>query len=54
MKEFIGMIIIYTTFNIGHWCVFGFNLTTKEKIKCSLVGEAFLLSISIGAYLFFS
>lgn len=54
LKEFVGMMIIFTTFNIGYWCVSGFNLTTKEKIKYSLRDEAFILAIVIGAYLFCS
>lgn len=54
MKEFFGMLIIFTAINFGCWWAFGFDLTTKDKIKCSLGYEAFLLAISIGAYLFCS
>ena len=51
LREFIGMLIIFTAVNFGGWWVFGFNLTTEDKIKCSLGLEVFALAVSIGAYL---
>ena len=51
LRELIGMLIIFTAVNFGGWWVFGFNLTTEDKIKCSLGLEAFTLAVSIGAYL---
>lgn len=51
LRELVGMLIIFTAVNFGGWWVFGFDLTTKDKIKCSLGFEAFILAISIGAYL---
>lgn len=51
MREFIGMLIVFSATNFGGWWAFGFDLTTKDKIKCSLGLEVFILAISIGAYL---
>ena len=51
MRELIGMLIIFTAVNFGGWWVFGFDLTTEDKIKCSLRLEIFTLAVSIGAYL---
>ena len=51
MRELIGMLIIFTAVNFGGWWVFGFDLTTEDKIKCSLGLEVFILAVSIGAYL---
>ena len=50
-RELLGMLIIFTAVNFGGWWVFGFNLTTEDKIKCSLGLEVFKLEVSIGAYL---
>ena len=51
LRELIGMLIIFTAVNFGGWWVFGFDLTTEDKIKCSLGLEVFTLAVSIGAYL---
>lgn len=51
MREFIGMLIIFSATNFAGWWAFGFDLTTKDKIICSLGLEVFILVISIGAYL---
>ena len=51
LRELIGMLIISTAVNFGGWWVFGFNLTTEDKIKCSLGLEVFTLAVSIGSYL---
>ena len=51
LRELIGMLIIFTSVNFGGWWAFGFNLTTEDKIKCSLGLEVFTLAVSIGAYL---
>lgn len=51
MKELIGMLIVFSAINFGGWWAFGFDLTTKDKIICSLGLEVFILAISIGAYL---
>lgn len=51
MREFVGMLIVFTAVNFGVWWSFGFDLTTKDKIKWSLGLEVFILAISIGAYL---
>lgn len=54
LREFVGMLIIFTATNFGGWWALGFDLTTKEKIKCSLGFEVFILAICIGIYLFCS
>lgn len=51
MKELVGTFIVFTALNFGGWWSFGFDLTTEDKIKCSLGLEVFILAISIGAYL---
>ena len=51
MRELIGMLIIFTAVNFGGWWVFGFNLTTEDKTKCSVGLEVFALAVSIGAFL---
>lgn len=51
MKELVGMLIIFTDVNFFCWWAFGFDFTTKEKIKYSLGLEVFILAICIGTYL---
>ena len=51
MRELIGMLIVFTAVNFVGWWAFEFNLTTEDKIKCSLGLEVFILAVSIGAYL---
>lgn len=51
MKELVGTFIVFTAINFWNWLAYGFDLTTKDKIICSLGLEVFILSISIGAYL---
>lgn len=51
MRELVGTFIVFTAINFGGWWSFGFDLTTKDKIKWSLGLEVFILAICIGAYL---
>lgn len=51
MREFIGTLIVFSATNFWGWWSFGYDLTTKDKIKCSLGLEVFILAICIGAYL---
>ncbi len=51
MKEFFGMMIIFTAVNFGCWWIIGHSACTKDKIICSLAFEAFILAVGIGAYL---
>ena len=51
MREFIGILIVFSATNFGGWLAFGYDFTTKDKIKCSLGLEVFILAICIGTYL---
>lgn len=50
-REFVGTLIVFTAVNFGGWWMFGYDLTTKDKIKCSLGFEVFILAIGVGTYL---
>jgi hypothetical protein len=51
LRELVGTFIVFTALNFVGWWSFGLDLTTEDKIKCSLGLEVFILAISIGAYL---